>query len=143
MSPSSGSHDEDLRRADIELVAEPQSVRTARDFVSTMLDVWSCDDLDRVVELLTSEIVTNAVRHARGTVTVEASLMGDGSLWVGASDDHPGGPILQGSDLLGESGRGMRLVQSLARRWGVVHEDGRKVVWFEAPVIQRRRSLGG
>ena len=124
-------------RAGIDLAAAPESVRAARAFVASMLDVWHCDDMDRVIELLTSEIVSNAVRHASGPIRLEAALSDDGSLRVGATDDHPGTPVLRDADPDAEGGRGIRLVQRLARRWGVEKVDGCKLVWFEATVTRR------
>lgn len=124
-------------QAGIDLIAAPESVRAARAFVASMLDLWRCDDMDRVVELLTSEIVSNAVRHATGPIRVEASLADDGSLRVGATDDHPGMPVLRDAGPDAEGGRGIRLVERLAERWGVETVDGHKVVWFEAAVASR------
>ncbi|MGH9090411.1 MAG: ATP-binding protein [Acidimicrobiales bacterium] len=128
------------RRAGIDLAAVPESVRAARAFMASMLDVWSCDDMDRVVELLTSEIVSNAVRHASGPIRVEAALGDDGSLRVAATDDHPAAPALRDADPEAEGGRGIRLVQRLARRWGVETADGHKLVWFETTVAHRPRA---
>lgn len=128
-------------RAGIDLAAAPESVRAARAFAAMMLDVWRCDDTDRVVELLTSEIVSNAVRHATGPIRVEAWLAGDGSLRVGATDDHPGLPVVRDAGPEAEGARGISLVEQLARRWGVDAVDGHKHVWFEAAVD--RRGPGG
>ena len=139
MEPSE-SGDRAPHRAGIDLAAAPESVRAARAFVASMLDVWHCDDMDRVVELLTSEIVSNAVRHASGPIRVEAALADDGSLRVAATDDHPGAPVLRDAAPSAESGRGIRLVQRLARRWGVETADGHKLVWFETVVTRRPRG---
>ncbi|HWF21019.1 MAG TPA: ATP-binding protein [Acidimicrobiales bacterium] len=128
----------ELRRASISLDPEPRSVSMARSFVSTMLETWDCDDPERIVALLTSEIVTNAVKRATGTVRVEAELVSDVALRVEASDDHPDLPYPRRPDPHSEGGRGILLVQELALRWGVDREERHKVVWFEAPVIPRR-----
>ena len=128
----------ELRRASISLDPEPRSVSMARSFVSTMLETWDCDDPERIVALLTSEIVTNAVKRATGTVRVEAELVSDEALRVEASDDHPDVPYPRRPDPHAEGGRGILLVQELALRWGVDREERHKVVWFEAPVIPRR-----
>ncbi len=122
-------------RAGIELPAAPQSVPVARAFVAETLKSWRCDDPGRVVGLLTSEIVTNAVRHALRAIWVEATVVGHSTVRIAATDDHPGVPVLRRSGLYEEGGRGMQLVASLASRWGVQRDGGHKVVWFEAPVV--------
>ncbi|HEY3942505.1 MAG TPA: ATP-binding protein [Acidimicrobiales bacterium] len=121
-------------RAGVDLAPEADSVRAARNFVARMLEVWHCDDPDEVVDLLTSEIVTNAVRHAVGAIRVEAALVDRQTLRVSAADDHPDVPVLRQPGPLVEDGRGIMLVGSLARRWGVEVEAGYKVVWFEAAI---------
>ena len=45
-----------------------------RRFVEAALEVWELDDLVEVVALLTSELVTNAVLHARTAFTVRATF---------------------------------------------------------------------
>jgi anti-sigma regulatory factor (Ser/Thr protein kinase) len=128
----------ELRTASITLAPDPRSVSKARSFVSTMLETWDCDDPERIVTLLTSEIVTNAVRRATGAVRVEATLVSDEALRVEASDDHPDVPFPQRPEPHAEGGRGILLVQELALRWGVDREEQYKVVWFEALVVPRR-----
>jgi anti-sigma regulatory factor (Ser/Thr protein kinase) len=138
MSAVDPGHEGPTRQAGIELNADPVSVRLARDFVTGVLFAWELEDQDQVAELLTSEIVTNAVRCSRGRVRVEASVSPNGSLRVGASDDHPGVPSVRQPNPLAPGGRGTVLVRSLARRWGVRAESGHKVVWFETQVARRR-----
>jgi anti-sigma regulatory factor (Ser/Thr protein kinase) len=105
-----------------------------------MLETWDCDDPDRIVALLTSEIVTNAVKRATGPVRVEAALVSDEALRVEASDDHPDVPRPHRLEPQAEGGRGILLVQELALRWGVDREEWHKVVWFEAAVVPNRLS---
>jgi anti-sigma regulatory factor (Ser/Thr protein kinase) len=131
----------ELRKASISLAPEPRSVSMARSFVSTMLDLWDCDDPERVVALLTSEIVTNAVRKASGPVRVEAALVSNEALRVEASDDHPDIPRPHRPEPHAEGGRGILLVQELALRWGVDRQERHKAVWFEAPVVPRRSTV--
>ncbi|HEY2564226.1 MAG TPA: ATP-binding protein [Acidimicrobiales bacterium] len=126
-------------KAGISLAPEPRSVSRARSFVAAMLETWDCDDPERTVVLLTSEIVTNAVRRATDAIRVEATLVGDEALRVEATDDHPDLPVRHQPDHHDEGGRGILLVQALALRWGVDREEGHKVVWFEAPVTRRAR----
>jgi anti-sigma regulatory factor (Ser/Thr protein kinase) len=125
------------RRLGLDLVPEVQNVAKARAFVAGVIDLWDCDDPDRIVELLTSEVVTNAVRHARGPIRLEASLGDDGIVKVETSDHSLELPQVGGPDPLGESGRGLLLVQSLAAHWGVDRFSDHKVVWFEVPLMRR------
>jgi anti-sigma regulatory factor (Ser/Thr protein kinase) len=85
-----------------------------------------------LAELLTSELVTNAIRHGSGQVMLSLNC-GDGVLAISVSDDATGMPFVQPDDeLLALGGRGVRMVQRLAHEWGVTpREDGPgKVVWF-------------
>ncbi len=124
-------------RAGIDLHAIPESVPAARHFVTSMLAVWDCDDPDQVVEILTGEVVTNAVRHARGAIRVEASLVHDDVVRVETSDEFPDATVAQPAAPTAEGGRGILIVQTLARRWGVDKTEFHKVVWFESAVVPR------
>lgn len=88
-----------------------------------------------VIELLASEVITNAVVHTKtDVVTVEVTAdEAAGTLRVAARDDGSGGPIrvTTTTDPLSDHGRGLRLVQKLAARWGVDIGDQECVVWFE------------
>ena len=81
-------------------------------------------------QLATSELVTNAVIHARSAVTL-VLLLTAGALRVEVSDDDPTRPQSRDASAAATSGRGMQIVGSVADRWGVTgHSDG-KTVWFE------------
>jgi anti-sigma regulatory factor (Ser/Thr protein kinase) len=86
-------------------------------------------------ELLTSEIVTNAVKHATGILTIAIECDGR-QLAVAVSDDSPDQPVVRkarGEDI---GGRGMQLVDRLAAVWGSKPGPGGKgkVVWFKLAV---------
>ncbi len=86
-----------------------------------------------VVELLTSELVANAVVHGPpdGDITVHVRSQ-DRTFEVAVADDSPTVPVVRHSDPLSEGGRGMMLVELMAAEWGVRVEDGdRKAVWFQ------------
>ncbi len=84
-----------------------------------------------VAELLASEIVTNAVMHAGGilTIAIECDLE---QLTFSVSDDSPDTPVIRDHSAEDIGGRGMRLVDHLAAAWGCTQDpDGKgKVVWF-------------
>jgi anti-sigma regulatory factor (Ser/Thr protein kinase) len=100
--------------------------RHVRDFCR---DLYSADLTDDV-ELVVSELVTNAVLHGAGRITLRLELL-DGVVSVGVKDGGPGGPRLPGvARLIEEGGRGMALVARLVRDWGVRSDDnGGKEVW--------------
>jgi signal transduction histidine kinase len=87
------------------------------------------------LELLVSELVTNAVVYARSRVTVVVESRGE-LLRVGVHDSSPELPVRVEADPTAESGRGLNIVDRLALRWGV-DVEGRspgKTVWFEIPL---------
>jgi anti-sigma regulatory factor (Ser/Thr protein kinase) len=139
MGSTEAGHGE--HRAGIDLPPEADSVRTARSFVASVLELWECDDPQLVVSLLTSEIVTNAVRHAAGTIRLDVAIVEDDLVLVETTDDHPSDPVLLPVDPARPGGRGILLVQSLARTWGIRRENRQKVVWFEAQITHRSPAI--
>ncbi len=89
-------------------------------------------DALRVVALLASELVTNAVQHgpAGGEVVVTVERRGD-RMRVAVRDESPRPPIRLDPDPTHLSGRGVQLVDRLAAAWGVDGDAGGKIVWFE------------
>ena len=87
------------------------------------------------VELLTSELVTNAVRHGSSeaiTVRVESTRT---TCTVAVTDAGDALPVVRSSGPHVPGGHGMRLVERLAARWGVRPErGGGKTVWFTVPL---------
>jgi anti-sigma regulatory factor (Ser/Thr protein kinase) len=134
-----GAGDEWEQRAGIVLAPDSTSLSAARSFVSSMLELWGCDDPDEIIPLLTSEIVSNAVRHAAGNVGLELALRNREELRVQARDESPDRPVVRRSNPDGVGGHGLTIIESLARRWGVERHEDFKVVWFETPVSPRSR----
>ena len=87
-------------------------------------------DVTDTAQLLTSELVTNAVIHGRSTVTV-TTVLDDGLLRVEVSDDNSRHPEVRPTDDRALDGRGMHIVALLAASWGVTDEPLGKTVWFE------------
>jgi DNA-binding NarL/FixJ family response regulator len=119
---------QDLAAA-LDLPAEATSPRAARAFVR---DLLSTDDAELVssVELLVSELVTNAVLHARSAPRIEVHL-DRGSVRVSVRDDDPHLPRQRVPDEERPGGRGLHLVDTVASRWGADPSGPGKVVWFE------------
>lgn len=119
--------------------AEPQTLpytleapRLARRYVTSRAAGWPAELLDRTV-LLTSELVTNAVRHGRGPIQLQVVEDVD-RLRVEVTDGEPRLPDGPGKPAEDEErGRGLLILDQLADRWGS-HPRGTlpgKVVWFE------------
>lgn len=101
----------------------------ARRLARRALSRWGLDDLSDEVELLVSEVVTNAVRYAERPVTLR--LLRTDILRCEVGDDAPQLPRQRRARETDEGGRGLFLVNRLARRWGATRLSTGKVVWFE------------
>ena len=120
-------------RLERELAVTPEAAAEARHALDDFASEISGGRL-RDVQLLVSELVTNAVRHANladGDVIGLVVELADDSLRVEVHD--PGGgfvPSAPSPDPARPSGWGLYLVAELADRWGV-DSDERTLVWFE------------
>ena len=114
------------------LTPHPTSVGAARRFVRDVLNARHIDDgIVETVELLTSEVVTNAIVHARSGPQLEVELHGN-VVRVAVRDVGPGVPVRRLSAVDDVCGRGVIIVDKLATAWGVEQErNGAKRVWFE------------
>ncbi|WP_327177736.1 SpoIIE family protein phosphatase [Streptomyces sp. NBC_01335] len=102
----------------------------ARRLARGAMERWDMDaDLSDEVELLVSEVVTNAVRYAERPVTLR--LLRTDILRCEVGDDSPQLPRQRRARETDENGRGLFLVNRLARRWGATRLSSGKVVWFE------------
>lgn len=125
-----------------ELEPALHAVAQARRAVRVALDRWELSPLTPDAELLVSELVTNALVHARSE-TALTLVVADGTLEVGVTDRTPGGPMprVEGDDAgavppdwQAEGGRGLRLVELVADEWGVAQLPEGKQVWFRLDV---------
>lgn len=82
------------------------------------------------VELLTSEVVTNAIVHAGSAPELVVRVRRD-RVRVEVNDKSPAVPVVRVVDPAAVSGRGMVIVEELAGAWGVEHIPRGKRVWFE------------
>src|SRR3954467_5782891 len=124
------------------LPCDRRSAGQARAWTDRWLGSWSTED-DGATTLLVTELVTNAVAHARRTsvltLAVAVGMIEVGVTEVGSSRSPipaqhevvvPGVPRA-----LHESGRGLMIVEALSHDWGVVSANGSgKQVWFRRPV---------
>ncbi len=111
------------------LPSEAASVGRARELVRKTLGGWGLAGLVDVTELLVSELVTNALRHAEGPVRMR--LVRDQTLFCEVFDTAQTLPLLRHASSTDESGRGLHLVSQLASRWGSRRTGNGKIVWFE------------
>jgi hypothetical protein len=112
-------------------------VAAARRFVGDTLRGWQRSDLADVVRLLASELVTNAVVHARTEVEVRVVLLDD-AVRIEVCDGEPTRPVVHTPALDVDAGRGLVIVTDLAYRWGVIPMERGKAVWAEvrAPPLE-------
>ncbi|MEU5836496.1 SpoIIE family protein phosphatase [Streptomyces diacarni] len=117
------------------------AVRRAREAVRRTLHEWGLVELEDTGVLLVSELVTNALRYARGPIGVrmvrdtgqQAGVQGR-VLVVEVSDPMPEPPRERVVTEDQEGGRGIQLVAGEARRWGTRIGPEGKTVWFELPL---------
>jgi anti-sigma regulatory factor (Ser/Thr protein kinase) len=112
----------------------PTSAAQARGFIRSSLDDLAVPGppLEDAV-LLTSELVTNALLHARGDI--EIWLDSDGHrVRIEVRDRNSRLPVVPTVQVDATSGRGLFLVETLAKDWGVDSRTDGKAVWFELQV---------
>jgi anti-sigma regulatory factor (Ser/Thr protein kinase) len=112
----------------------PNDLRAPREARQAVARFLARADLPQLIDdaqLLASELVTNAVRHARGPISVHANVR-DGFLRLEVTDSsvdrcpHP-----RDADPDDEGGRGMELVEKMSARWGWRTTESSKVVWLD------------
>ncbi|MCM2388583.1 ATP-binding protein [Streptomyces albipurpureus] len=117
---------ESLRRA-------PESVRSARRLVSSALRAWGLERLEDTAWIVVTELMSNAVVHARlSTVRVTVTRRDQCVVRIAVVDRSRRVPQSQAADLDDESGRGLAIVAALCSgRWGAVPLRRGKCVWAE------------
>ena len=121
-----------LMNARTTLPPVPQAPAAARRLVVTLLALWGPADLVELAELVVSELVSNAVRHAGSDGDLELELTaGGGRVFVSVADGSPTHPRVLPLDLERLGGRGMRLIDQVATAWGVEDFIFGKRVWVE------------
>ena len=130
------SAEEDLvaGRMSMTLAATATSCREARGAVRAFCVEHSHGSLADDAELLTSEIVANAVEHSVGSIHLTASAT---RAWITVCvADESSQPIpatFRPPHELAERGRGLLVVEQLAGDWGTTPNDGGKSIWFRLP----------
>jgi anti-sigma regulatory factor (Ser/Thr protein kinase) len=114
------------------LAAGPTTPARARTLARRTLHAWGLSGIAHVVELLVSELVTNAVRYA--SRPIELRLMRIDVLLCEVTDDDHRLPTLCRAGATDEGGRGLYLVSQYASHWGTSRSANGKVVWFTLPL---------
>ncbi|WP_369186552.1 ATP-binding protein [Streptomyces sp. R08] len=135
------------------LAGRQEDVRLARHKVVDRLRAWGLstdDEISDAIRLVTSELVTNAVVHGEGPVTVTLYHK-PGRLMIDVFDTNSAAPQTNWAQEEDESGRGLAMVELLALRCAWMPSEDGKHVWAElelpmlAPAIRAavlRRFFG-
>lgn len=120
-----------MRSCALVLPALRSSPKEARNFAKRMVRLWRLDHLTEPVELIVSELVTNAVVHAKSDVRVWLRCVNGRRLRVEVSDaSHK--KIRRRLPMASDpSGRGLWIVSRMADRWGTDTAAEGKTVWVE------------
>lgn len=111
----------------------PESVRRARQLVYLALNVWGLKGVRDAAELVVSELLTNAVVHARrDSVQVIVTRVSSGRIRVAVVDLSKQRPTPRAAGEDEESGRGLEIVEALSYgKWGVDELPWGKGAWAE------------
>ncbi|MEU6658469.1 ATP-binding protein [Streptomyces sp. NPDC046821] len=97
-------------------------------------------------ELLTAELVANAIEHATGPIELVVELLPSGcQVEVHDGDPEPPGDLTRPGpaevpDPLQEHGRGLLLIRTLSASCGHRPTESGKAVWFTLPSVPRQRA---
>ena len=112
----------------LRLESVPSAAWAARTWVSDVLAGWP-EEVVETARLLASELVTNSVLHAGTSICVAYRTDGTRARFE-VRDRQQAGPVPKRYAPDSPTGRGMRLVASLAEEWGVERDTEGKTVWF-------------
>ncbi|MGW6790819.1 ATP-binding protein [Streptomyces chartreusis] len=108
--------------------------RRLRRIARASLFHWGRPDLVETVELLLTELATNALRHGSGLDVGVRISMQDDHITIEVNDGSPVRPILRNARFDDEGGRGLFLGQAMAKAWGV-SDDG-SITWCTVPLTK-------
>ncbi|MET9885570.1 ATP-binding protein [Streptomyces sp. NPDC006430] len=130
------------------------AVRRCRDFTRRALTEWQwppgaggergrADDSAADALLMVSEVVANACLHAGGPTSLLLRCTAE-RLRIEVTDGSPVAPVVRfPSTPARPGGRGLLIVEQLAREWGSEPSDGGKCVWVEVDAAPALRQGGG
>ncbi len=121
----------DSQVAEWPLPAELSAVSQARRLARDQLAHWEPDADPFALELVVSELVTNAIRY--GAAPIALRLVRERTLTCEVADGALTAPHLRHAKAGDEGGRGLLITASLAENWGVRYTDSGKTVWASLP----------
>lgn len=121
-----------MAEVDVELTLPPDvvSVAAGRRLVREALRAWGLENLIDTAVLLTSEVVTNSVLHARTQIVVSMHRTDDHTVTIAVHDDSPHLPRTRRHSSDATTGRGLELLDRLSDEWHVDAEGDGKTVTF-------------
>lgn len=121
------------RYGEFTLAPDTAAPAKARVWLRDRLTEWDLDKQADDLQLVVSELVTNAVLHARSTVEIAISV-GEGIIELSVADADNRLPVIRSaSEVWDEGGRGLTLVSALSDDWGVAHRCHGKHIWVRMP----------
>ncbi len=117
-----------------DLPDDPAVVAQARKAATGQLRAWGLDALAFTTELVVSELVTNAIRHAPGPVRLR--LITEHALICEVSDGGATAPHLRHPKTTDEGGRGLFLISQFTQRWGTRYTPEGKIIWAEQSLTE-------
>lgn len=119
----------------ITLPAEPSSAAVAREFVRRLLRRSRHRSLEDAALLCVTELVANVTRHTTSSTCVITLIDHPDDLQIEVADEMPEMPTVAPAAPEAEQGRGLVIVDKLAREWGVrrVPDDG-KCIWLRLAI---------
>jgi anti-sigma regulatory factor (Ser/Thr protein kinase) len=115
---------------EIPLAGTRADVGAGRQFVRETVEGWGYGDVAEDAVLIASELITNAVLHARTRLEVTVRQVSD-RIRIEVTDKSHNLPQLRRHSLQSATGRGLHLVAALASDWGADARSDGKVVWVE------------
>ncbi|MEV8309225.1 SpoIIE family protein phosphatase [Streptomyces flavidovirens] len=117
-----------------DLTSDPEAVGFARAVATKKVGEWGLEALSFTTELVVSELVTNAIRHAPSG-PIQLRLIRDRTLICEVSDSGHTSPHLRHARSDDEGGRGLFLVAQMTQQWGTRYTSTGKTIWAEQPLV--------
>ncbi|MGW7620156.1 SpoIIE family protein phosphatase [Streptomyces antimycoticus] len=129
---------DERRVASWELPSDPEVVARMRAAVGRTLADWNLEEAAFTTELVVSELLGNAIRHAVGPVRLR--LMRNRALICEVADGSTTAPHLRRAAITDEGGRGLFLVAQMVQRWGTRYTENGKIIWTEQDLPAAERA---
>ena len=148
MNTMAQTHPTELQSRRVKLATGPAAVPEARSEVRAAICSWEVPVDPETAILLTSELMTNAIRHEAGQTVMLVITWSLGELRVDVHDTSPSLPAVADVPADAETGRGLLLVATLSAEWGFYRTAAGKAVYFTLayqtrPGLRRPRPAGG